>query len=228
MLLEKTLESPLHCKEIQPDHPKGNQSWIFIGRTDAEVEAPKLWLPDAKKMTHWKRPWCWQRLKAGGEGDNRGWDGWMASPTQWTWVWASCRSWWWTGSPGVLQSMGSQEVGHDLLVNGTELNLRWSIFSYIYQRTEIDLYISNEILFVHFPNPEILEREGNQGAESWVFVPLLGLAQAACIFFIRPVKVRNRIFNGKPQVNMLFQFTCESWSTLRSTKTAVKFTFKCL
>ena len=62
---------------------------------------------------HWKRPWCWQRSKAGGEGDDRGWDGWMASPTPWTWVWANSRSWWWTGRPGVLRSMGSQRVGHD-------------------------------------------------------------------------------------------------------------------
>ena len=61
-----------------------------------------------EELTHWKRPWCWERLKAGGEGDDRGWDGWMASPTQCTWVWASSGSWWWTGKPGMLQSMGSQ------------------------------------------------------------------------------------------------------------------------
>ena len=60
-----------------------------------------------------KSPWCWERLKAGGEGNDRGWDGWMASPTQQTWVWVNPRSWWWTGKPGVLQSMGSQRVGHD-------------------------------------------------------------------------------------------------------------------
>ena len=66
-----------------------------------------------EELTHLKRPWCWGRLKAGGEGDNRGWDGWMASLTQWTWVWVNSRSWWWTGRPGVLQSMGSQSVGHD-------------------------------------------------------------------------------------------------------------------
>ena len=70
-------------------------------------------------MPHWKSPWCWERLKAGGEGDNRGWDGWMASPTWCTWVWASSGSWWWTGKPGVLQSMGLQMVGHDW---ATELN----------------------------------------------------------------------------------------------------------
>ena len=113
VVLEKTLESPLDCKEIQPVHRKGNQSWIFIGRTDAEAETPILWPPDAKKLTHLKRPWCWGRLKVGGEGHNRGWDGWMASPTQWTWVWVGSGSWWWTGRPGVLQSVESQRDGHN-------------------------------------------------------------------------------------------------------------------
>ena len=66
-----------------------------------------------EELTHLKRPWCWERLKAGGEGDDQGWDDWMASPTQWTWVSVNSGSWWWTGRPGVLQSMGSQRVGHD-------------------------------------------------------------------------------------------------------------------
>ena len=65
-------------------------------------------------------PWCWERLKVGGEGDDREWDGWMASPTQWTWVWVDSRSWWWTRRPGVLWFMGSQRVGHDWVA--TELN----------------------------------------------------------------------------------------------------------
>ena len=77
-----------------------------------------------KELTHLKRPWCWERLKAGGEGDDRGWDGWMASPTQWTWVWVNSGSWWWTGRPGVLQSMGSQMVGHDW---ATELNWTFNL-----------------------------------------------------------------------------------------------------
>ena len=72
-----------------------------------------------EELTHWKRLWCWERLGAGGEGDDRGWDGWMASLTWWTWVWVNSRSWWWTGRPGVLQFMGSQKVGHDW---ATELN----------------------------------------------------------------------------------------------------------
>ena len=74
-VLEKTLESPLDCKEIKLVNPKGNQSWIFIGRTDAGAE----W----KELSHWKRPWCWEGLKAGGEGDHRGWNGRMASLTRW-------------------------------------------------------------------------------------------------------------------------------------------------
>ena len=118
MVLEKTLESPLDSKEIKPVNCKGNQSWIFIGRTDAEAEAPIFWPPDVEELIPWKRPWCWQRLKAGREGDDRGWDGWMASPTRWTWTWASFRSWWWTGWPGVLQSMRSQSGTH--LSNWTE------------------------------------------------------------------------------------------------------------
>ena len=118
VVLEKTLESSLDCKEIQPVHPKGNQSWIFIGRTDAETETPILWPPDAKNSLL-KRPWCWERLKAEGEGDDRGWDGWMASLTQWAWVWVNSGSWWWTGRPGVLWFMGSQRVRHNWV---TELN----------------------------------------------------------------------------------------------------------
>ena len=113
VVLEKTLESPLDCKEIKLVHPKGNQSWIFTGRTDVEADTLATW---REELTHWKRPWCWERLKAGGEG---GWDGWMAWLTQWTWVWVSSGNWWWTGKPGVLQSMGSQRVGHYW---ATELN----------------------------------------------------------------------------------------------------------
>ena len=145
MVLEKTLESPLDCKEIQPaEHQKidafelwcwrrllrvpwtarkSNQSrsvlnihwkdwcWSWSSNTLA------TW---CKELTHWKRPWCWERWKAG-EGDDRGWDCWIASPTRCTWVWASSRSWWWTGKPAVLQSTWSQRVGHDW-----ETELHWT------------------------------------------------------------------------------------------------------
>ena len=133
VMLEKTPESPLDCKEIQPANPKGNQSWIFIGKTDAEAETPILWLPDGKELTHLKRPWCWERLKTGGERDNRGWDGWMASPTRRTWVWVSSGSWWLAGKPGVLQSMGLQSMESDMTewLNWTEL---WS-WLFLFQGT---------------------------------------------------------------------------------------------
>ena len=72
-----------------------------------------------KELAHWKRHWCWERLKVGREGDDSGWDGWMASLTRWTWVWVSSWSWWWAGKPGVLQSMGSQRIRHNWV---TELN----------------------------------------------------------------------------------------------------------
>ena len=106
VVLEKTLESLLDCKEIQPVHPKWDQSWVFFGRTNVEAETPILWPPDSKKLTHLKRPWCWEKLRAWGKGDSRGWDSWMASLIQWSWVWVNSSSWWWTGRPGVLWFTG--------------------------------------------------------------------------------------------------------------------------
>ena len=147
VLLEKTLESSLDCKEIQPVHPKGNQSWILklqyfghlMWRSDSLEKTLMLGknplqcscLENPRDGGPWwaavhgiaqsqtQRKWLssssssWERLKARGEGDDRGWGGWIASPTRWTWVWASSGSWWWTGKPGVLQSMGWQKVRHD-------------------------------------------------------------------------------------------------------------------
>ena len=120
VVLEKTLESPLDCKEIQPVHPKENQSWLFIGKDWCWSWNSNTLATWYEEPAHWKRPWCWEILKAGGEGDDRGWDDWMASPTQWTWIWVSSKNWWWTGRPGVLRFMGSQRVGHDW---ATEPNL---------------------------------------------------------------------------------------------------------
>ena len=111
VVLEKTLESPSDCKEIQPVHPKGDQSWVFIGRTDAEGETPILWPSHAKNCLIWEDPDAGKDWRQ--EENARGWDGWMESPTQRTWVWVNSGSWWWTGRPGVLQSMGPQRVGHN-------------------------------------------------------------------------------------------------------------------
>ena len=92
---------------------------------------PFLWRL-SEELTHWKRLWCWGGLRAGGEGDDRGWDGWMASLTRWTWVWVNSGSWWWTGRPGVLRFTGSQRVGHDWVteLNWTELNEKFTVPSY--------------------------------------------------------------------------------------------------
>ena len=95
---------------------------IYQWSKQTSLSSPNLFLLGKrhliKELTHWKRPWCWEGLKDG-EEDDRGWDGWMASPTWWTWVWVSSGGWWWTGKPGVLQSMGLQRVRHDW---ATELN----------------------------------------------------------------------------------------------------------
>ena len=120
MVLEKTLESPSDHKEIQPVHPKRDQSWMFTGGTDAEAETAILWPPDMKSWLIWKDPdsgkdWGQEkRLKGGEEGGDKGWDGGMASPIRWTRVWANSGRWWRIGKPGVLQSMGSQRVRHNL------------------------------------------------------------------------------------------------------------------
>ena len=103
---------------------QGDQPWDFLGGNDAEAKTPvsaeaETLATSCEELTHWKRLWCWEGLGAGGEGDNRGWDGWMASRTRRTWVWVNSGNLWWTGRPGVLRFMGSQRVGHDW---GTELN----------------------------------------------------------------------------------------------------------
>ena len=97
-------------KEISPEY-SGYWYWSWNSNTLA------TWY---EELTHWKKSWCWERLKVGGEGNDRGWDGWMASLTQWIRVWVGSGSWWWTGKPGVLWSTGLQSIGHNW---ATELNL---------------------------------------------------------------------------------------------------------
>ena len=120
VVLEKTVESPLDCKQIKPVSPKGNQSWIFIERTDAEASI--LWPPHVKSWLIGKDPDAGKDWSLEENRDDRGWEGWMASPTRWICVWVSSGSWWWTGKPGVLQSTGSQRVGHNWV---TELDWIW-------------------------------------------------------------------------------------------------------
>ena len=106
VVLEKTLESPLDCKEIQLVNPDRNQPWIFIGKTDGWSWRSNTLVTWCEELSHWKIPWCWGRLKAGVEEGDRGWDGWMASPTRWTWVWGVGDR---QGSLAVRQSWGCKE-----------------------------------------------------------------------------------------------------------------------
>ena len=107
-------------KEISPEYSLEDWHWSWNSSTLA------IW---CEELTHWKRSWCWERLMAGGEEDDRGWDDWMASLTQWTWDWVNSRNWWWTGKPGMLKSMGLQIVGHNW---STELN------DHVYQRKMVN------------------------------------------------------------------------------------------
>ena len=121
VVLEKTLECPLDCKEIQSVHPRGDQSWVLIRRTDVEAGTPILWPPDAKSWLIWKDPdagkdWG-QEEKGMTEDEMVGW----ASPTRWTWVWLNPGSWWWTGRPAVLWSIGVSK-SRTWLSDWTELN----------------------------------------------------------------------------------------------------------
>ena len=132
-------------KEISPEYSLEDWCWSWNSSTLA------TWCDE---LTHLKRPWCWKRLKVGGEGDDRGWDDWMATLTRWTWIWASSGSWWWTGKPGVLQSMGSQRVKHDW-----ETELNWNYFkaskesnSYFMIMYLIMINLSSDILW-HSPPP---------------------------------------------------------------------------
>ena len=157
VVLKKTLESPLDSKD--PTSPSQRKSVLGVHWKDWcwswNSNTLATW---CKGLTHWKRPWCWERLKAGGGGEDREWDGWMASLTQWTWVWASSRSWWWTGKPGVLQSMGSQRVGHDRVTELTNWiepahGILWNYCSLEtpkYHCFKIKLYLINVTIITKF------------------------------------------------------------------------------
>ena len=114
----RRLRVPWTARRSNQSILKGDQPWDFFGRNDSKAETQILRPPDVKSWLIGK-DWCWEGLGAGGEGDNRGWDGWMASLTRWMWVWVNSGSWWRTERPGVLRFMKSQRVGHNW---ATELN----------------------------------------------------------------------------------------------------------
>ena len=143
-----------------------------------------------EELTHWKRPWCRERLKAG-EGDDSRWEGWMASLTQWTWLWANSGSWWWTGRPSLLQSMGSQRAGHDWVseLNWTELSpvfvlpgsgsggLSWALsFGSVFHNTIYLLLcftIALFLMFIAFCLPSLLECEHHKKKNVHLFSSLI-------------------------------------------------------
>ena len=135
------LESPLDCKEIQPVHSEGDQPWGFLKEWCQSWNSSTL-ATSCEELTHWKRLWCWEGLGARGEGDYRGWDGWVASLTRWTWVSVNSRSWCWTGRPGVLRFMGSQSWTRlsdwsDLIWCGY---LIWMRISQVHVHLEVNLF----------------------------------------------------------------------------------------
>ena len=121
-----------------------NSCWVGMQNDKTTVEGSWAVFHKAKcvlflatsceELIHWKRPWCWEGLGAGGEGDDRGWDRWMASLTRWTWVWVNSGSWWWTGRPGMLQFMGSQRVGHDWVTDliWSDIIIYYNNYYYLY------------------------------------------------------------------------------------------------
>ena len=142
VVLEKTPESPLDCKKVQPVHPKGNRSEIFIGRTDVEAETPILWATWWKELTQWKRPWCWERLKVGGEGDDRGWDGWMASPMQWIWSVSKVREL-------VLDREAWRAVVHGVVKSLTWLS-NWTELTGYFLTSLFKIFIINYIIINYY------------------------------------------------------------------------------
>ena len=123
VVLEKTLESPLNCKEIQPVYSEGDQPWDFFGRNDAEAETQVLWPPHVKSWLIGKDSDAGRDWGQGGERDDRGWNGWMASLDRWTWVWVNSRSWWRTGSLACSNSWGHKESDTTEWLNWTKLSL---------------------------------------------------------------------------------------------------------
>ena len=183
-MLEKTLESPLDCKEIQPVHPKEGQCWVFIARTDVESETPIIWPPDVKSWLIWKDPDAgkdWGQEEKG----TTGWDDWMASPTSVDMSLGKLGSWWWTGRPGVLQSMGSPRVGHDW---ATELN--WTELSPASGRSLVTESGDYSLVAVSLVAEHRLQAHQLSGCSLWSLERRLGIcctgAQVLCSMWDSP------------------------------------------
>ena len=179
VVLEKTLESPLDCKEIKLVNPRGNQAWIFIGRSNDEAEAPTLWPLDAKSWLMRKDPDTGKDWRQ--KGGDRGWDDWMASLSEWTCVWASSRRWWRTGRPGVLQSMGWQRAGYNWVTEQQNTN-QWTMNMKGKKFPDLDLrklwYFKMFYLKMYFPTLKY-EQRGKRYFDSWYLRK--GASESCCI-----------------------------------------------
>ena len=178
VVLEKTLESPLNHKEMKPINPKGNQSWISLEGLMLKLKLQ--YFGQSKELTHWKRPWCWERLKAGGEGDNRGWDGWMTSPTQWTWLWVSSRRCWKTGKLVCCSPWGHKESDMTEWLNWTEL--RAVGLNIISQYSWSRVPDSSHSLCLCGPHPVVFSASQSQFWSSLHALPLCALTVLEEIF----------------------------------------------
>ena len=132
VVLEKTLESSWTVRRSKQSFPKEISPEYSLEGLMLKLKLNSL-ATRCEELTHLKRPWCWKSVKAGGEGATRGWVGWMSSLTQWTWVWINSGSWWWTGRPGGLQSMGSQRVGQDSATEQQHQRQKLNIWSPAYR-----------------------------------------------------------------------------------------------
>ena len=209
-MLEKSLESPSACKEIQPVHPKGDQSWVFIGRTDAEAETPVLWLPDGKNWLIGKDPdagkdWRWEEKRTTND-EMVGWH-------RWSWVWASSGSWWWTGRPGVLPSVGSQRTGYDW-VTELKVDLQCCV-TFCYTAKWISCMCTCIFSFFKFPS-----RLGHLRALSRAFSVLCCFS--LIIYFICsglylsiPISYFMPLPHSPPWYLYLWSYICVSTSTLQ-------------
>ena len=131
------------CRRTDAFDPWNWKDWCWNWNSNT-------WATWCKELTHLKRPWCWEGLGAGGEGDDRGWDGWMTSQTQWAWVWVNSGSWWWTGRPGMVQFMGSQRVRHNW---ATKLNWTDSWLTMLWQ-FQVNSEGTQPYIYIHSPpNP---------------------------------------------------------------------------
>ena len=170
-VLKKTLGSPLDCKETPPVHPKGDQSWVFIGKTDVEAETPIFWPPDVE-LTHLKRPWCWERSRAGREGDDRGCGGWMASLTQWTWVWVNLGVGDGQGGLACCSAWGLNESDSTEQLNWTELNWMLSGNSLLTKHWKVFYVKDPTSLHPNSENSEVCALRISQ--QNWPSINLLG------------------------------------------------------